>query len=108
MIDVNYNRKDYTVSVTGHAQSGEAGHDLVCSAVSILVYTLASNVERMSQDSSRFHKAKIKVQSGEAKIQCRPINGMKAVASLVMDSICTGFDILSQKYPDNVRYQVQG
>ena len=32
MIDVIYDRKRLIVKVKGHAQSGEAGHDLVCAA----------------------------------------------------------------------------
>lgn len=106
MITINYDRKHYFLSVDGHAQSGEAGHDLVCSAVSILVYTAAANAERMSDEKSRFHRPKIEIEQGKATIKCRPVSGYKAVAKLAMDSICVGFDILAQKYPDNVCYTV--
>ena len=42
MIKVVYHRDHNKVEVTGHAHSGEAGHDLVCASASILVYTIAS------------------------------------------------------------------
>lgn len=106
MIEINYDRKKCMVTVSGHAQSGEMGHDLVCAAVSILVYTLAANINDMGKDSTRFHKPKIAIEPGKAKIQCRPISGMKAVTALMMDSICVGFDIIAQKYPENVLYSV--
>ena len=108
MITIKYDRKHYLLEVDGHAQSGEAGHDLVCSAVSILVYTAAANAERMSDEKSRFHKPKIEIEQGKATIKCRPTTGFKAVAKLAMDSVCIGFDILAQKYPAYVQYTVVG
>ena len=47
MITVIYHRDLNRVTVEGHAQSGEVGHDLVCASASILVYTLAAFVENM-------------------------------------------------------------
>ena len=50
MIDVTYDRKRLILKVKGHAHSGEAGHDLVCAAASILVYTLAANAAACAGD----------------------------------------------------------
>ncbi|MGX7348591.1 ribosomal-processing cysteine protease Prp [Aerococcus vaginalis] len=35
------------LEVSGHALAGEYGHDIVCSAVSVLTIGLANNLERM-------------------------------------------------------------
>lgn len=56
MIDVIYDRKRLIVKVKGHAQSGEAGHDLVCAAASILVYTLSANVTELCADRRRVRR----------------------------------------------------
>ena len=50
MIEVIYYREKNRVSISGHAFSGEAGHDLVCAGVSALAYTLAANVGNMEED----------------------------------------------------------
>lgn len=108
MIEVTYDRKKLCLTVKGHAQSGEAGHDLVCSAASILVYTLAGNVARMAENRKQVRRPVISLKSGDAKISCAPVHGMQSVVTLVFDSVCAGFDILAQKYPQNVRYAIVG
>ena len=67
MINVIYHRDLNRVSVTGHAQSGEAGHDLVCASASILVYTLASFVTNM-KEARQSYNPKIELKEGDALI----------------------------------------
>jgi len=55
MIEVKYDRRHLTVTVTGHAKSDEPGKDLVCAAATILTYTLAGNAESLAEDHSKFH-----------------------------------------------------
>ncbi|MCI5775362.1 MAG: ribosomal-processing cysteine protease Prp [Aerococcus sp.] len=40
-----------SLDVTGHALAGEYGHDIVCSAVSVLAIGLANNLERMMTEA---------------------------------------------------------
>ncbi|WEV61243.1 ribosomal-processing cysteine protease Prp [Streptococcaceae bacterium ESL0729] len=42
------NGKFVSYELSGHAQSGEFGHDIVCSAVSVMAITTANNIERMT------------------------------------------------------------
>ena len=44
MIEIKFKPKTMMVKVTGHAGQAEKGQDIVCSAVSILFYTLAQAV----------------------------------------------------------------
>ena len=106
MINIAYNRKNLTVSVKGHAGSAPEGKDIVCSAVSILTYTLASNAEMLCNGDSNCFKSDIRINEGEAYIHCNPKTSIKNVARLMFDGICVGFDILSQKYPEYVGYVV--
>ena len=45
MILITYYRDIPGIGVFGHAESGESGHDLVCAAASMLVYTLGQYVK---------------------------------------------------------------
>lgn len=108
MVEIVYDRKKLVVTAKGHAKSGEFGHDLVCAATSILMYTLASNVVQMSADKKRVRRPVVELKEGNAKIACSPIHGMQALTTVVFDSICSGFDILAQEYPENVKYVVMG
>ena len=86
MIKVIYHRDLNRVSVTGHAQSGEVGHDLVCASASILVYTLASFVENM-KDAGQVYNPTAELKNGDALISCSPPNKFKRSVTLVFDSI---------------------
>lgn len=104
MIEVLYHRERHRLTVKGHAGSGEKGHDLVCAAASILAYTLGQAV---IQSSVALDKV-IKLEEGDAEISCTPQVRFKNTLTLVFDTICTGFDILAQQYPENIKYSVLG
>ena len=107
MIKVIYHRDLNRVSVTGHAKSGEVGHDLVCASASILVYTLASFVNNMRL-AKQVYNPKAELKEGDAVISCEPPKKYKNSITLVFDSICGGFDILAKNYPDNISFEMIG
>lgn len=106
MIEVKYYRKKHKVTVVGHAKSGEAGHDLVCAAVSILTYTLATNVAQLGENKRYVRRPILRLKEGNAEISCSPVHGMSNVTTIIFDSICSGFNILSVQYPKNISYDV--
>jgi uncharacterized protein YsxB (DUF464 family) len=107
MIKVVYHRDLNRVTVEGHAQSGEEGHDLVCASASILIYTLASFVENM-KEARQVYNPKMELKEGDALISCDAPNKYKGSITLVFDTICGGFEILARDYPDNVTYEIRG
>ena len=102
MIRATYCRKDHCLTVEGHALSAEKGKDLVCAAASILVYTLANFVSNIGFDTDKV----IKLEEGDAEVSCKVESEHDMAVALVFDSICAGFDILAQKYPEYVKYEI--
>ena len=107
MIRIIYYRDKHAVCIRGHAGSGEAGHDLVCAAVSILAYTIASFVRRMEEFGAATDSTAV-LCSGKAKIACTPTKEMSGEVTRVMDAICEGFAILAGGYSANVTYERVG
>ena len=107
MINVVYHRDLHRVSVRGHANSGEVGHDLVCASASILACTLAVFVDNM-KNAGQVRYPTIKLDEGDALICCDPPKRYKGTITLVFDSICGGFELLAQNYPDNISYEIRG
>jgi uncharacterized protein YsxB (DUF464 family) len=107
MINVTYHRDRNRVEVKDHAQSGEAGHDLVCASASILVYTLASFVENM-REAKQVYNPTTELKEGDALIYCDAPNKYKHSITLVFDSICGGFELLAKDYPDNIKFEMRG
>lgn len=107
MITATYHRRYNRLTVTGHAQSGEHGHDLVCASASILVYTLASSVVNMGL-AGQVRDPVTNLQEGNAEISCRPVNKYAAPVTLVFDTLCAGYELLARQYPENISYEVRG
>lgn len=107
MINIMYLRDKHRVTVEGHANSGEAGHDLVCAAVSSLVYTIAAFVQNMSS-AGQIKSKSIKLKSGDARVGCTPKLKYRAGAVIVFDAICGGFELLARQYPEYIKYEIIG
>lgn len=105
MITIDYYRSSCRVSVEGHAGSAPKGYDTVCAAVSALAYTLAANVDSLVTNGSA-DAPFILLEDGDAEVACTPKPGMEAVTTLVLDTVCTGFEMLSLRYPENVCFRV--
>lgn len=103
MINVKYNRKDLHITVTGHAYSGEPGHDLICAAASILAHTIADIVSSMEGDGY-CNTACVRLDKGDAEISCVPAPDYRDTVLIAMDSVMTGFGILASNYPGNVSF----
>lgn len=107
MIKIIYHRDKNRVSIEGHAESGEKGHDLVCASVSILAYTLASFVQNM-KEAKQVYNPKTDLREGDALICCEPPTKYKNSVTLVFDSICGGFELLARNYPEYVSFEIRG
>lgn len=109
MIQVVYHRNFHRVSIDGHANSGEPGHDLVCAAVSALAYTLGVAVVNMNAAYRReIREPKTEFSPGKALISCVPVNRYKSTVTLIFDTICAGFEYLAQNNPDYISYEIRG
>ena len=106
MIEVVYYRDKNRLAISGHAFSGEAGHDLVCAGVSALAYTLAANVGNM-EDQGQAKDVKIKLEKGSGTIRCRAIEGCEDMVRRIFEAVCVGFELLCANFPKNISYLVK-
>lgn len=106
MIQAIYYRKYNRLTVTGHANSAEHGHDLVCASASMLAYTLAANVANMA-DHGQVRNPVIKDAEGDTEISCNPRHNLKSSVTLVFDTVCVGFELLANSYPEYITYEIR-
>ena len=103
MINITFNPKTFTLDVTGHAEHGKKGEDIVCSAISILFYTLAeslNNCRDMLQEDMVF-----KFDDGNGHISCNPKAEYEANISLIYWTILNGFQLVAENYKKNVKLE---
>ena len=105
MIQVVCSPEECSVQITGHAGSGPKGQDLVCAAVSILVLTLEENVGKMAMHQM-LEDYSVELSEGLACICCCPKPEYRMPVDMVLMSICTGFNLLAEKWPEYVSCRI--
>ena len=106
MIDIKFNPNTYELDITGHAEHGKKGEDIVCAAISILFYTLAESLtqsENMLEAEMTFE-----YEDGNGHISCKPKKEFAANISLIYWTILNGFQLISENYKKNVKLLVVG
>ena len=106
MINIEFNPKTFTLDVSGHAEHGKKGEDIVCAAISTLFYTLAESLyasKHMLAEDIDFSN-----EDGNGHISCKPKAEYEANVSLVYWTILNGFSLVAENYKKNVILRVLG
>ena len=104
MIEITFKPKTMAVKVTGHAGQAEKGQDIVCSAVSILFYTLAQAV--MDSMEALVDEPLVITNDGDGLVACKPKKEYEATMQRTYWTILTGFELLAQEYKEYVSLTV--
>lgn len=95
--------RELCIEAKGHAGYAEAGKDIVCASVSILLYTLAQSVMELYEFGRLDEKPIVNLDEGNACIKCR-CEDYRAFteASQNFSLIEGGFSLLADNYPQYV------
>ena len=104
MSNIKFNPKAFELDITGHAEHGEKGEDIVCSAISTLFYTLGEALyesKEMMKEDIIFSD-----EDGNGHLSCKPKEEYEANVSLIYWTILTGFELVAKNYEKNVELEV--
>lgn len=105
MINITFKPKTMELSVNGHAGHGKKGKDIVCSAVSILFYTLG---EALYDSVEMLEEAPIfKDEEGDGYLACTPKKGYAGSIARTYWTILVGMQMVAEQYPKNVKMIVE-
>jgi len=85
----------YSINAEGHAGYAEAGKDIVCSAVSVMLYTLTNFLEYIGADELDAHDEE------DFHVECKAFYHDEAVHTAFRMTVF-GLQLLADCYPDNV------
>lgn len=106
MINITFNPKTFTLDITGHAEHGKKGEDIVCSAISSLFYTLAEALyesrEMLSEDLV------FSDEDGNGHLSCKPKAEYEGNIARTYWTILVGFDLVAKNYKKNVNLLIVG
>ena len=80
-------RNDYTVKAEGHAGAGVYGSDILCAAVSVLMQTLANEVENAAKGGI-VAKGNVERGHGWMKVEVTPFASTEDKVCLLYTSRC--------------------
>lgn len=90
------------MTLKGHALAAPKGEDLICSAATMLAYTVAQAVQFMHEQGKLKKKPKIHIKDGEATIIATPTEDGYAEALHTFWVAQCGIHVLAHNYPQNV------
>lgn len=99
MIKVTF--KPYELEIKGHANQNKKGKDIVCSAMSILFYTLC---ESLSDDNLFEEKPIIEMEDGNGSIKCVPKKEYEANVQLIFWTVLNGISLMAESYPQFIKF----
>jgi uncharacterized protein YsxB (DUF464 family) len=91
-----------SLTIEGHAGQAEKGNDIVCSAASILAYTLAQTITQMDKQEWLKKKPHINLKEGNGLITCIPNEGYFDECLMAFFVAEVGYSLLANNYPQYV------
>ena len=101
----NAGRTQYTVKAEGHAGAGKYGSDIVCAAVSVLMQTLANEVEEAAR-AGALTLGVVAHGDGWMKVEATPTDSICNTMEAWVEFVQDGLDAIAQSYPDNVQLEM--
>ncbi len=97
MVRILIKKEDgYGVSLCGHANYSSYGSDIVCSAVSALVYALCSYFKKKDENAA------ISLKNGEVKLYVKKTDEESFGAIKLFEE---GISLIALSYPENVKME---
>ena len=93
------------MTLKGHAGTAPKGQDLVCSAATMMAYTVAQAVTFMHEQGKLTQKPKIYIREGMAMIIAAPTEDGYAEALHTFWVAQCGIHVLMHNYPEHVKLE---
>ena len=96
------------LKVEGHAGQAEKGKDIVCSAASILAYTIAQYLNYVHAQGGLQKKPRIKLDDGNTVIAAKPTEKYEGEVLNAFFVAEVGYSLLAKNYPQYVELNMFG
>ncbi len=101
---IKINISEYGISADGHAGYAEYGRDIVCSAVTSLLYMMAECI-RQENDVGHLRNMEITLEPGHAVLAAVPAKEYGERLSTMFCTVKTGLAVVAEMYPDYVQIE---
>ena len=92
------------LEISGHAGLAPRGEDLVCAAVSALIYGLCAYVRRLEKKGFVMADSKVEIGPGEARIYLHLDPQVREQAQGAFDLAAETLTTLGKNFPENIHF----
>ena len=92
-------KSSFLIQASGHAGYAEVDRDIVCSAISCLLCTLASSLETIKDIDKE-----IKLEPGDTLILAEVPYWRSMHIRIMFEFAARGLEMIAEQYPDNVEF----
>lgn len=106
-ITLTRTKETICIDIKGHAEYAESGKDIVCSAISILAYTLAEHLATVFEQGIIKKKPIVELGDGSFRIECNTDD--KKVYSYLLGKymfVMVGYELIQNTYPEYVEIKI--
>lgn len=102
-VKIRLNQDNVRITIKGHAEAKRVNDsDLVCSSISILSTTLVQCLLDAT-DKGYIEKYDYNTNDGDVSIKFSIVREGLTMINAILYTIFTGFELLQNQYPDNVK-----
>ena len=101
-IEITKTDKECTITAQGHAGYAPRGYDIVCAAVSTLVFTLIDALHDTKADHTFTQNSKTAAMDINVKLDKLNVKSLACI-----DMFITGIKLVSTAYPDYITVQTR-
>lgn len=94
----------YLLIVAGHSGFNESGKDIICSAVSILVYSLLNMLKDEESDRRLILRREV-LNDGYFCVEVEPLDFSKQRTKGIIDTVIMGLSLLNEEYPEFIKLE---
>jgi uncharacterized protein YsxB (DUF464 family) len=102
-VKIKSSRNGGSFVMTGHSGYSDAGTDIVCSAASIIAYSLAETILRMRKEDKLLTDPTVQFKPGDVKIKFRVKSDNAYESYDALQFANTGMLLLTKAHPANVQ-----
>ena len=102
MTKIRMNWEDMTLTASGHAGAGKYGQDIVCAAVSILLYALVNTLRDAEERGRVTLEWSDDPEMGNMRIHVKPRSGEEQKVRAYFKVTMMGLKTMAEYYPGNV------
>ena len=92
-------KSSFLIQASGHAGYAEVDRDIVCSAISCLLSTLASSLETIKDIDKE-----IRLDDGDASISVEVPYWRSIHIRIMFEFAARGLEMIAEQYPDTVEF----